>query len=67
MFIAASSNPMPYIICLEIISFCFINMNVHLECHIIEQRNIDLIASESLRYSLYQNSSDFKTSKNVKI
>jgi hypothetical protein len=41
-------------------------MNLHLECHIIEQHNIDLIASDSQRYSLYQNSSDFKISKHVK-
>jgi len=39
-------------------------MNLHLECQIIEQRNMALIAADV--FYLYSNSSDFKTSKNVK-
>jgi hypothetical protein len=36
---------------------CFINMKLHLECQIIEQRNKGLIAADI--FYLYSNSSDF--------
>lgn len=42
----------------------FINMKLHLECPIIEQRNKGLIAADV--FYLYSNSSDFETSENVK-
>ena len=40
-----------------ITSPCFINMKLHLECQIIEQRNKGLIAADI--FYLYANSSDF--------